>query len=195
MRHLLAFIILGMFCKAQGQISFSSKTTTTTTETKRGFHSEFNYKVGVSYQKSLTPELGIIYNTFRYKYKKETFAGTKYNSQVFGPYLAVELPINTSKTIVGPKIGFDFTKTNSFVSMTCGMELIRYTDYTVHNYTFSPRVGLSVGFIDFFYGYNFLSNHQFDSYIGHHKVGLSVTAKRLHWKKQKRIIIDGAEKG
>lgn len=131
----------------------------------------FIFSTGLSNQKQLWGEVGIIYGkTLRSSCDRAGLAGVK---------LGTEFNFTPSKFMIAPKIGFEF----DIAIFGARMNIIDYTDFTYHDFKFTPEIGLSfLGLVDVFYGYNYsISEKRIDN-IGTHRLTLTVNFDWWHTK-------------
>ncbi len=123
----------------------------------------FIFSTGISTQKQLWGEVGIIYG--------KTMIGSCDQIGLVGAKLGTEFNFTPSKFMIAPKIGFEY----DFSLFGARLNIIDYTNFTYHDIKFTPEIGLSLlGFVDIFYGYNFsISEKRIDN-IATHRLTLTV---------------------
>ncbi len=144
-------------------------------------------RIGISYQKNLFSELGFSLNKYSVGLSKRG-KYTHFGMGLFGGYLSSEILIRDDKTIIGPKIGFEFAGIGATAAGAYGMEFTYYTDFNVGSFAITPKIGIPLGIFEIFYGYSFFSNKELNSYIGNHRFGISMNISRLYWKKQTEMM-------
>ncbi|MEI7597483.1 MAG: hypothetical protein WCK02_17175 [Bacteroidota bacterium] len=160
----------------------------TTDSTKFSFR-EFKVtpRVGISYQKNLFTEFGISFNEYSVGFCK-TGKYSNYRMGLFGAYLSSEILIQTEKTIIGPKIGFEFAGIGATAGGAYGVEFTYYSDFDKSSFALTPKAGIPLGIFEIYYGYSFFSNKDLKHYIGNHRFGISMNINRLYWKKRKEMM-------
>jgi hypothetical protein len=162
-----------------------------TTDTTRFSYNEFKIapRVGLSYQKNFFTELGVSFNQYSVNFNK-TGKYSHFGMGLFGGYISSEILMRTDKTIIGPKIGFEFAGVGATAGGAYGIEFTYYSDFDKNSFAITPKAGIPLGIFELFYGYSFFSNKEFENYIGNHRFGISMNINRIYWKKQSDMMKD-----
>ena len=144
-------------------------------------------RVGISYQKNLFTEFGISFNEYSVGFSK-TGKYSNFGMGLFGGYISSEILIRTDKTIIGPKIGFEFAGIGATAGGAYGIEFTYFSDFDKSSFAVTPKAGIPLGILEIYYGYSFFSNKDLKNYIGNHRFGISMNINRLYWKKQAAMM-------
>lgn len=104
----------------------------------------FTGSFGVSFQRHIDPEVGVIYCVSTLKHSNAV-------PVVFLPKLSTEFYLAGGEPYLAPKISFE-----AFYAFAgARINLIDYTNFKISDYRFTPEIGLTLaGVIDIYYGYN-----------------------------------------
>lgn len=144
-------------------------------------------RVGISFQKNLFTELGLSFNEYSVGFRKNG-KYSDFGMGLFGGYISSEILIRTDKTIIGPKIGFEFAGIGATAGGAYGLEFTYFSDFDNSSFAVTPKAGIPLGIFEIFYGYSFFSNKDLNKYIGNHRFGISININRLYWKKQTEMM-------
>lgn len=160
-----------------------------TADSTRFSYSEFKVvpRVGISYQKNLFTELGISFNEYSVDFSK-TGKYSNFGMVLFGGYLSSEILIRTDKTIIGPKLGFEFAGVGATAGGAFGVDFTYFSDFDKSTFAVTPKIGIPLGICEIYYGYSFFSNKDLKNYIGNHRFCISMNINRLYWKKQNEMM-------
>ena len=153
------------------------------TITKNFNSRQFKPRFGLSYQKNLFAEIGVSFHRYSVVFPKDN-KYLHFGWASYGFYLSSELLVRTDKTIIGPKIGYEFACLAPTNGCALGLEMTYYSDFAKGNLAITPRIGLPLGFAEIYYGYNILLNKDLNNYIGNHRFCFSININKLYWKKQ-----------
>jgi hypothetical protein len=118
---------------------------------------KFNPRIGFSYQKNSFAEVGV--SLHKYIVYIPNVNKWHYGFASLGFYASSEVLVRTDKTIIGPKIGYEYAVYAPTNGSAMGLEMTYYSDFAKGNLAITPKIGLSIGFIEIYYGYNFLLNN------------------------------------
>ncbi len=146
-------------------------------------------RVGISYQKNLFTELGVSFNEYSVGFSKNG-KYSNFGMGLFGGYISSEILIRTDKTIIGPKIGFEFAGVGATAGGAYGVEFTYFSDFDNRSFAVTPKAGIPLGIFEIYYGYSFFSNKDLKNYIGNHRFSISMNINRLYWRKQSEMMKD-----
>ena len=119
--------------------------------------------VGISYQKQLVGEVGVIYAY------SQPFSHCQTNI-LYGIKLASEFNFDSNHFYMAPKIGIQ----TDYLLLSARLNLIDYTNSTYHDLKLTPEIGLSItNIINIYYGYNIPLTPNKINDIGTHRVTLN----------------------
>jgi hypothetical protein len=146
-------------------------------------------RLGVSWQQHLFAEAGVSLDFYRIGYNERSeYVSFGYSN--IRPYLSGEVMLRGDKTIGGPKAGVEFILATNVLGMALGADATWYTDGVRTSLAITPRLVLSLVYIELYYGYNFLPMNELHDYIGHHRMGVSCTLNPRFWQRKKAIYQD-----
>ena len=119
--------------------------------------------IGISYQKQLVGEVGVLYAY------SQPFSHCQTNV-LYGIKLAAEFNFNSNHFYMAPKIGIQ----TDYLLLSARLNLIDYTNSTYHDLKLTPEIGLSItNIINIYYGYNIPLTPNKINDIGTHRVTLN----------------------
>lgn len=172
MRHLTIYIFGLLLTISSGQV-FGQSDTTKSKQILKEINDEdrahFIFSSGLSYQRQLLGEVGLIYGY-------SASDGPCNSGGLVGLKLASEFNFNKDNFFIAPKLGVEM----DFLIFGARINFIDYTNFTYHDLKFTPEIGLSLtGFLNLFYGYNFsLTDKQIDN-VGTHRVTLTINFDKI----------------
>lgn len=124
---------------------------------------------GLSYQRQFAGEVGLIYGY-------TATNGPCNPGGLGGLKFATEFNFNSNTFFIAPKIGAEF----DFAFFGARLNIIDYTDFTYHDFKFTPEAGLSfLGIVNLFYGYNFSLTENRIENIGTHRLTLTINLDKI----------------
>ena len=100
---------------------------------------------GISIQKHIFGEAEVCYGS------GDATCGSCGSDDVFFPKLGSEFTIDNSKLVLGPKFSCEYV----YAFLGTRINIIDYTNFTKHDWRFTPEIGLSFcAIISIYYGYN-----------------------------------------
>jgi len=169
MKLLTCYILTSLLTIYCGQ-AFGQSDVTRIDEDK----AHFIISAGISYQKELVGELGFIYG-----YSAPPGPCTSGNLR--GLKFATEFNFNSDNFFIAPKVGVEF----DYLILGARLNIIDYTDFTYHDFKFTPEIGLSLmGAFDIFYGYNYSLTDKRIENIGTNRITLTINFDRVLWGRE-----------
>lgn len=123
-------------------------------------------RAGIAIQESASAEVGVTYHKI---------LSHPLGLSSFSKYLTGEVIVRDNHVVAGPKAG---------VELTAGLlgfagDVTYYTDGHISSFVATPKAGLSIyGFVNLFYGYNFLLSNDSFSCISHNRFSITVNFNR-----------------
>jgi hypothetical protein len=145
-------------------------------------------RVGLAWQKGFFAEAGVSLDFYRIGYVEASEYVT-FSYRNLRPYVSGEILFGR-KLLGGGKAGLEFIMSTPVLGMAFGADAAYYTDGHADAVTITPRLMLSFVYVEVFYGYNFFVRNDLRPWIGHHRVGVSVTLDRKFWRRKKQVYDD-----
>ncbi len=128
---------------------------------------------GVSYQKQVFGELGMMYAT---DVGSRYLDGPRYIAIIIGPKISSEFNFKFNHFIIGPKISYEADIWLGYLLMGTRLNVIDYTDFKQNDFRFTPEIGLSfLSFVDLFYGYNIPLSSTRADFAGTNRITLTIS--------------------
>jgi hypothetical protein len=143
-------------------------------------------RVGLALQKGLFAEAGVSLDFYRLGYIGASEYVT-FNYRNLRPYVSGEILVSGRKLLGGGKAGLEFIMSSPVLGMAFGADASYYSDGRDDAITITPRLMLSLVYVEVFYGYNFFVHNDLRPWIGHHRIGVSTTINGRFWKRKKQI--------
>lgn len=130
----------------------------------------FPNRLGVSYQKALGIDVGLV--SFNQTSDENTFTFYDFS-------LGVESFI-TKPFVLAPKFSFDFGIGNIF-TVGGGLDISMPTDFSRYAWVFTPKAGITIGsVIRLYYGHHILQEDQEFPNYGKHRISLELNIAGFH---------------
>ncbi|MDR2894534.1 MAG: hypothetical protein LBU97_03640 [Alistipes sp.] len=139
-------------------------------------------------QKSLFAEVGVSLDIYRIGYT----AGSEYVSFGYSnlrPYISGEI-MAAGHLLGGAKAGIEYIRATPLIGMALGGDVSYLTDGPRRAVLLTPRLMLSLGTVELFYGYNFFLRNELVRWVGHHRLGVSITLDRRFWRRKRQMYED-----
>jgi len=146
-------------------------------------------RVGFAAQKGLFAEAGVSIDIYQLGYTE----GSEYASFGYSnlrPYLSGDMLLS-GKLLGGVKLGVEYIRSTPLVGMALGGDVSFYTDGPRRAVTLAPRLMLSLGSrVELFWAYNFFIHNELRPWIGHHRIGFTMTLDRRFWRRKREAYED-----
>jgi hypothetical protein len=145
-------------------------------------------RFGLAVQRQLFAEAGVSLDFYRFSY----IGASEYVSFDYSnlrPYLSGEVMVG-NHFIGGGKLGVEYIRATPLLGMAFGADASYLTDGKANAVLVTPRLMLSFVTVEVFYGYNIFVRNHLTRWIGHHRVGVSMTLNPRFWKRKKQIYED-----
>jgi hypothetical protein len=139
-------------------------------------------------QKGLFAEVGASLDFYRIGYI-EASEYVSFSYQNLRPYISGEIMVGR-RLLGGGKAGAEFIMSTPVFGMAVGADASYYTDGRSDAITITPRLVLSLVYVEVYYGYNFFVRNGLTRWIGHHRFGVSMTLNQSFWQRKKAIYQD-----
>lgn len=134
--------------------------------------SHFIFSAGLSYQKQLVGEVGVIYGF-------SARGGSCNPGGLGGIKIATEFNFNNKDFFIGPKICAEL----DVLIFGARLSLIDYTDFTYHDLKLTPEIGLSLsGMVNLFYGHNYSLTDKRLQNISTNRLSLTFNLDKELWQ-------------
>ena len=148
----------------------------------------FAPRFAIATQKGLFAEAGVSLDFYRLGYT----GASEYLSFGYSnlrPYVAGEIMVGR-KLLGGGKAGIEYIRSTPILGMAFGADASYLTDGVGCAVLITPRVVLSLVKVEIFYGYNIFVRNELTRWVGHHRVGVSMTLNPRFWRRKKQIYED-----
>jgi hypothetical protein len=146
-------------------------------------------RFGLAVQKGMFAEAGVSLDFYRIGYTRASEYVT-FGYRNLRPYVSGEILVSGKKTLGGGKAGVEFIMSTALLGMAFGADASYYSDGALDAITVTPRLMLSCVYVEVFYGYNIFVRNHLTRWIGHHRLGVSVTLNPRFWQRKKQIYQD-----
>jgi hypothetical protein len=137
-------------------------------------HTGWAPRVGLATQRGLFAEAGVSLDIWRIGYTE----GSEYRSFGYSnlrPYLSGEMMLS-GKLLGGAKAGVEYIRSTPLMGMAFGGDVSYYTDGGRNAVILAPRLMLSIASrVEIFWAYNIFLRNELRPWIGHHRLGFSMT--------------------
>ena len=144
-------------------------------------------RAGLSIHGGLYAEVGISYHRYKVDFSHNS-ENTLFEAGFYGTYLSSEFLIKSDKTILGPKIGFEYSGIGSTLPFALGLEFILYSDLKVCNLIITPRIGIPLFYFDLSYGYSIITGNYLYKYLSNHRFSIIMNFNPLFWQKEREML-------
>lgn len=146
-------------------------------------------RVGLAWQKGLFAEIGASFDIYSMGYSAASEYVT-FGYRNLRPYVSGEILVSGRKLLGGGKAGMEFIMSTTVMGMAFGADATYYTDGRFDAVTITPRLMLSLVYVEVFYGYSFFVRNDLRPWVGHHRVGVSMTLDPRFWRRKKQVYQD-----
>jgi hypothetical protein len=139
-------------------------------------------------QKGLFAEAGVSLDFYQLGYT----AASEYVSFGYSnlrPYLSGEIMVGRH-LLGGAKAGVEYIRATPILGMAFGGDVSYLTDGVGKAVLVTPRLMFSFVKVEVFYGYNFFVRNDLTRWVGHHRVGVSMTLNPRFWRRKKQVYED-----
>ena len=148
----------------------------------------FAPRFGLAVQKGLFAEAGVSLDFYKLGYT----AASEYVSFGYSnlrPYLSGEIMAGR-KLLGGGKAGIEYIRSTPILGMAFGGDVSYYTDGVDDAIAITPKLMLSLVKVEIYYGYNIFVRNDLRPWIGHHRIGVSMTLNPRFWRRKNRVYED-----
>jgi hypothetical protein len=145
-------------------------------------------RFGMAVQKNLFAEAGLSLDFYSLGYTGASeYVSFGYSN--LRPYIAGEIMVG-QPLIGGGKAGVEYIRSTPVLGMAFGADVSYLTGDGANAVLLTPRLMLSLVHVELFYGYNIFLRNQLSRWVGHHRLGVSMTLNSRFWKRKKTIYED-----
>jgi hypothetical protein len=142
-------------------------------------------RLGLATQKGLFAEVGLSLDFQQIGYTGASeFPSFGYSN--LRPYVSGEIMVGSHR-LGGGKAGVEYIRSTPVLGMALGGDVSYLTDGSGRALLVTPRLMLSLVWVELYYGYNFFVRNDFPRWIGHNRFGVSVTLNPRFWSRKKQI--------
>jgi len=145
-------------------------------------------RVGLAVQKGLFAEAGVSLDLWQVGYTEASEYPSFWYSNL-RPYISGDILLS-NKLLGGAKAGVEYIRAAPIIGMAFGGDVSYYTDGAARAVTLAPRLMLSLGGVEIFWAYNIFLRNELRPWIGHHRVGVSVTLDNRFRRTKKSTYAD-----
>ncbi len=145
-------------------------------------------RLGLAVQKNLFAEVGVSLDIYRLGYTEASeYYSFSYSN--LRPYVSGEVMVGR-ELIGGGKAGAEFIMSTPVFGMAAGAEVSYLTDGRASAVLITPRVMISLVYVEVYYGYNIFAQNHLRRAVGHHRFGVTVTLDGKFWKRKREVYED-----
>jgi hypothetical protein len=139
-------------------------------------------------QKGLFAEAGVSLDFYKLGYTGASeYVSFGYSN--LRPYLSGEIMAGRH-LLGGGKAGVEYIRSTPILGMAFGGDVSYLTDGRGEAVLITPRLMLSFVTVEVFYGYNLFVRNELTRWVGHHRLGVSMTLNPRFWRRKKQVYED-----